>query len=93
MTAETPAESIWPDFDAAMRHLVPDLHPQAIVYAVDAGEPDAVNTKLDAALVIDGKIVPGTERGRLVERAWLAEFCGRFRAEADRVPGEDGLAP
>lgn len=64
----------WPDFDRAMRFLVPDLPANAVVVDVDPGDAASVNVRLVAGIVDNGTVRKGTECERMVAREWLVEY-------------------
>lgn len=66
-------------FDWAFFRLRPDAPENAIVYEVDAGEPDAPNTIIRAA-VFEGDTEPtgamiGDPIELIIAKAWLAELA------------------
>lgn len=83
----------WPSFTAALRELVPELPPEAVVYAVDAISQTSPRTRLTAGIVRNGRLV-GKATSRLVDKAWLAEFdarhAGMAKPSAPPEPADDG---
>lgn len=64
----------WPEFDNAMRHIVPDLPKEAVVIAVDPGDAQSVNVRLTAGVMTGDTVLEGSECERMVAREWLVEF-------------------
>lgn len=79
---KSPDFNPWPDFTAAMHHLVPDLPEKAVVYSANVGDK---NTSLTAGVVVNGKVVGSSVR-RSVAKTWLNAFIdGRNSVAAEAV--------
>mgnify|MGYP005838344687 CR=1 FL=1 len=68
----------WPDIEAVMREMAPEMSAFSSLYAMDVGAPGAPNVLLQAAEITgDGDIIPGTETSRMISREWLSERLNR----------------